>query len=178
MLKLKSGCQLWGIFGMKVYVTQKDGQRKCIRRIVKNNQITNQGRTALLELMRPVTYGVLQDERQIWSLSSGTNSTPPQIIDDETTMTEVWQSAFLAPECQVVAVPPVTYYLQVSKIMPTTAAVGSTLVEAGIFTRGDNDDPALAVGRMLYARQIHAPVIKTNVMTIEYNWKLGITIQP
>jgi len=177
MKGLKSELRLWGIFGMKVYVT-KDGKRKCIRRIVKNNQITNQGRKALLELMRPTTYGIAQDERQIWSLSAGTNVIPPQITDDETTMVEVWQSAFLAPECQVVDIPPNTYYLQVSKIVPEAVAVGSTLTEAGIFTRGDNDDPALAVGKMLYARQIHSPVIKTNVMTIEYDWKLGITIQP
>lgn len=172
----ESPFQLWGIFGMKVYDV-RDGQRKCIRRIVKKNQITNQGRKAVLELMRPTTYGILQDERQIWSLSAGINTIPPQITDDETVMSEVWQSAFSGPECQVIDVPPNSFYLQITKTMAEADAIGSVLAEAGIFTRGSDDDPSVAIGRLLYARQIHPPVTKTNVMTIEYDWRLGITIQ-
>lgn len=167
---------LWGIFGMRVYEHAK-GEKKCIRRIVKNNQITNQGRKAVLELMRPVTYGIQQDERQIWSFSAGTNPIPPQITDDDTTMIQVWQSAFSPAECVVIDVPPNTYYLHISKAMYEADAVGDILTEAGIFTRGDDDDPSVAVGKMLYARQIHPAVEKTAVMTIEYDWKLGITIQ-
>lgn len=173
---------MFGIFDMKVYDT-RNGIRKQIRHVHKRNQITNQGRTALLDLMRPETNNPgapddLQRERKIWSLSVGTNAIPPTINDDDTTMVQVWRSQFLPlAECQVVVVPPNQYLLQISKILPTTAAVGQVLAEAGIFTRGDNDDPYTAIGRMLYARQVHPPIPKTGTMTIEYDWKLGISIQ-
>jgi len=178
----KDSLELFGIFDMKVYDI-RDGKRKRIRHIHKRNQITNQGREVLLDLMRPETNnpgdpGSLQEQSKIWSLSVGTNDTPPTINDDDTTMVQVWKSAFVPfSECQVIATPPNLFLLQIGKTLPQTSAVGSTLTEAGVFTRGDDDDPDVASGRRLYARQIYPPIIKTVTMTIEYDWKLGITIQ-
>jgi len=174
---------LHGIFGMRVYDIRK-GKRTCVRRITKNNQITNQGREALLGLMYPdfldsVNPEIIQEERKIWAISAGTNNTPPTILDDETTMTEVWKHKFstISAECTIVAIAPNNYHLQISVIMLEGDAVGDTLTEAGIFTRGDDDDPLLTAGRRLYARQTHPAILKSNVMTIEYDWKLGITIR-
>jgi len=177
-----SGPGLFGIFDMKVYDI-RDGKRKRIRHIHKRNQITNQGREGLLNLMRPETNSpgdpdTLQRQNKVWSLSVGTNATPPTINDDDTTMTQVWRSEFNPfSECQVVVAPPDLFLLQIGKILPETAAVGQVLTEAGVFTRGDADDPYTAVGRGLYARQTHPAITKTATMTIEYDWKLGITIQ-
>jgi len=181
-MKLRdAGPALFGIFDIRVY-EHRDGVKQQLRHIHKRNQITNQGREALLDLMRPetndpVTPDVLQRESKIRSLSVGTNATPPTINDDDSTMVQVWKGEFALTECQVVVVPPDIFLLQVSKTLPTTAAVGQVLTEAGIFTRGTDDDPNLATGRRLYARQVHPPIIKSGTMTIEYDWKLGITIQ-
>jgi hypothetical protein len=181
-----SGPALFGIFDMTVY-DLKDGTRKRFRHIHKRNQITNQGREALLDLMRPETNNPgapdqLQRESKIGSLSVGTNPTPPTLNDDETTMVQVWRGEFYPPggslsDCEVVVLPPDQYLLQIGKILPEAAAVGQVLTEAGIFTRGTLDDPYASVGRRLYARQVHPPIPKTGTMTIEYDWKLGISIQ-
>ena len=182
-MKLRdSGPALFGIFDMTVY-DLKDGTRKRFRHIHKRNQITNQGRESLLDLQRPETNNPgapdeLQRQSKIWSLSVGTNPTPPTLNDDDTTMLQVWRGEFSPlSECQVVVIPPDQYLLQIGKILPEAAAVGQVLTEAGIFTRGDQDDPYASAGRRLYARQVHPPINKTGTMTIEYDWKLGISIQ-
>lgn len=184
-MNLKDGAGLFGIFDMSVYDI-RNGKRQRIRHVHKRNQITNQGREALLDLMRPETNTPLlgnpddlQRESKIWSLSVGTYATPPTINDTDATMTQVWRSQFALAECQVVVIAPNQYYLQIGKVLPSTpcSANGYTLTEAGVFTRGDSDDPVTSLGRKLYARQVHPPIIKTATMTIEYDWKLGITIQ-
>ncbi len=181
---------LWGDFGLQVF-DHSTGVPQRKLRIRKKNQITNQGRIALLNLMRPGPYATAADptdaavqlENRVWSLAVGTNNTPPTINDDDTTMSQAWISSFFFPvpsggsECTIVATPPNSYYLSVSKTLATGDANGYTLTEAGIFTRGDNDNPSSAVGQSLYARQIHSPIIKTSSMSIQYDWQLGITIQ-
>lgn len=177
-----AGIGLWGYFKMQVY-DHSGGVKRRILKWEKKNQITNQGRDIVLLLMCPYNVpGTLPDdvqiEHRIWSLSAGTNGTPPTISDDDATMVPVWTSAFdFDAECIVVSTPPNSFYLQITKTMPTTEGVGSTLTEAGVFTRGDDPDPALAVGRKLYSRQVHTPIVKTITMTIEYSWQLGISIQ-
>ena len=169
---------LFGEFLMRVY-DHSGGTKRLVRRWWRKNQITNEGRVALLTLMCP--YGVPsgQEINQIWSFAVGTNNTPPTVDDTVATMTAVWTSQldFSGGECTVVATPPNSYYLAISKILGGPDANGSTLTEAGIFTRGDADDPLVAVGRKLYARQVHSPIIKVASMTVQYDWQLGITIQ-
>lgn len=174
---MKDNVVLFGDFSMRVY-DEVDGERKLVRKFTKRNQITNQGREALLMLMRPDDEDVSL-QNKIWSLAVGINSAPPTINDSDTTMDVVWKSAlsYVGGECNIVAVPPNDFYLAISKILPTTDAVGSTIVEAGIFTRGDNNDVDLAVGKKLYARQKFSPIIKTSTMTVQFDWQLGITIQ-
>lgn len=163
---------LWGDFGMQVFDVSGETPRRMLR-IRKKNQITNDGRTALLNLMgigdsaAPLWTDVQRDNR-IWSLSVGTNPTPPVVVDTLSVMSVVWNDSFTFPaECQIVATPPNTYYLAISKTLPAvSAADGNTLSEAGILTY-DNS---------LYARQIHSPILKTSTMTIQYDWQIGITI--
>jgi hypothetical protein len=175
---------LWGDFGMQVFDVSS-GTPQRILRIRKKNQITNDGRTALLNLMgvggtagTPDDAAVItQRENRIWSLAVGTNPTAPTVTDDLLTMTVVWNSAFSFPsECSIVATPPSSFYLDISKTLGVGSANGSTLTEAGILTRGDDDDPASSTTKSLYARQIHSPILKTATMTIQYDWQLGITI--
>ncbi len=170
---------LWGDFGMQVF-DHRTGVPKRILRIRKKNQITNGGREALLNLLgigNGASYLTVQEENKLWSLSVGTNTTPPTVTDTTAVMSVVWADRFIFPaECQIVATPPNSYYLAISKALGTTEANGSTLTEAGIFTRGDNDDATLSTNKTLYARQIHSPILKTSTMTIQYDWQLGITI--
>ncbi len=178
---------LFGIFEMRVYDIS-GGKKKRIRRFQKKNQIVNEGRQNVLELMAPPIpvlatppepYPAYQYERQIWSISAGTNSTPPTINNDVSTVVPAWEHALSNTERFVVAVAPNDFYIHVSVTMPGIggAPSGTNLVEAGIFTRGDDDVPGLAAGRRLYARQTHPLIEKTDTMAIEYDWRLGISIQ-
>ena len=174
----RNNVALYGDFEMRVF-DHSSGSPRQVRRWRKRNQITNQGRTALLVLMCP--FGVTDGQliNSIWSFEAGTNATPPTIDDDETTMTSVWTSNlnFGVGECSVVTAPPNDFYLAISKTLGLGDGNGSTLQEAGIYTRGDDDDPLISVGRKLYSRQVHSPIIKVGTMTVQYDWKLGITIQ-
>ena len=175
----KDAIKMYGVFGLRVFEL-RGGKFVQTRRIQKKNQITNQGRSNVLNLLCPATFGYdgLQDELKIKSIAVGTNSTPPTVADDDTTMVTVWREAFdYISDCVVINNPPNDFMLSITKELPTTEANGSTLTEAGIFTRGDENDPDISVGMQLYARQVHSPIIKTSVMSILYDWQLGITIQ-
>ena len=170
--------RMYGNFGFKVY---KEG--KLVLAVRKKNQITNEGRAAVLNLLVPATYGELQTDNRIWSLAVGTSQTPAALTDDAATFaaTSVWQSAFNfgGGECSAIISPPNDYRIQITKTLPSTAPGADTklIAEAGIFTRGDNDLPASANGMKLYARQVHSPIIKTVGMVIEYDWELGLLVQ-
>jgi hypothetical protein len=167
---------LYGRFGMTVYDV-KDGQKKVVRRIQKKNQVVNDGRRVMLELLCQMDAGSLTTEQnQIWSLGVGTVGTPPQITDTGL-LTQVWAEQFALAECVIASCPP--FEIQIYKTLPTTpcSANGHILREAGVFTRGDNDDPYVALNRRLYARQIHPPIEKVDTMMIVYDWRLGITVE-
>jgi hypothetical protein len=166
---------LYGRFGMTVYDV-KSGQPRVLRRIQKKNQIVNDGREVMLQLLGQLGTGILPVENQVWSLSAGTGGVPP-IITDTQLYFPVWTGAFTPLEVAVVALPPSTFEVQVTKTMLTTDANGNTLQEAGIFTRGDNDDPSLAGNRKMYCRQTHPPILKLVTMQIVYDWRLGITVE-
>lgn len=167
---------LYGRFGMTVY-DLVDGERKIVRRVQKNNQVVNDGRSIMLELLRPgIPYGVspIQQENQLWSLGVGDIGTPP-LVTDVGLHHELWVEAFLAPEC-VISAPPV-YELQVYKILPALGVpAGTMLREAAIFSRGDDDDPSIAGNRRMYCRQAYPVIETTATMTILYDWRLGITV--
>ena len=178
----KETFSLYGVFGLTVFDISTGVPVKKLR-IQKKNQITNQGRTAVLNLMCPYAYillGGAQSELIISSLAVGVNPILPTAADDNTTMTRVWHEPFDygAGECSVVANPPNDFMLSISKTLPDTEVNGSILTEAGIFTAGtDPGNPMTSPGSFLYARQVHSPIIKTATMTILYDWQLGITIQ-
>ena len=176
----KDNIQLFGDFTLRVY-DLVDGKREMVRRFQKRNQITNEGREALLSLMRPtVDLGTPLIDDRIWSLAVGTNGTPPTVSDTESTMYLRFISAldFAGGECSRITTPPNDYYLAISKVIGTGDANGATpIAEAGIFTRGDDPDPELATTKKLYARQVFSPIIKTDTMSITIDWQLGITIQ-
>lgn len=186
---MADGLSLYGQFGMKVYDV-KNGQKTLVRQITKKNQITNTGRLIVLELLRQSVLGTIPQQNpnynQLWSISAGTNGTIPSVADTGLyDATPPWTGQFFSDaECKVVTVP--NLEIQVTKVMLEAEAVGFTLREAGLFTRGEADNPPSPPGyaswevipyRRMYARQVHPPVIKAATMTIEYVWLLGVTVQ-
>lgn len=158
---------LYGRFGMTIYEV-KNGQTQIFRRIQKKNQIVNDGRTAMLQLLAQMASGVLPDDNQLWSLSAGTGGIPPQITDTGL-YAPVWSGVFtvLPPELSIVAMPPSTFEVQATKTIPTSDANGHTLQEAGIFMKGGT----------MYCRQTHPPILKQNTIQIVYDWRLGVTVE-
>lgn len=167
---------LYGRFGMTVYDV-KDGQPKVVRRIQKKNQVVDSGARVMLELLCQMDITSLTTEQnQIWSLGVGTVGTPPA-VSDTLLLGQVWAEQFALAECQI-TVPPL-YEIQIYKTLPTTpcSANGHILREAGVFTRGNVDDPYTSATRRLYCRQTHPPIEKIATMQIVYDWRLGITVE-
>jgi hypothetical protein len=54
-------------------------------------------------------------------------------------------------------------------------ANGNTLREVAIYTRGDDDDPTVAAGQTMVARQVHGDLAKSSGITIKYIWDLQVT---
>jgi hypothetical protein len=169
---------LYGRFSMSVY-SVNDGEKKLIRRIQKKNQVVNDGREVVLQLLGQMAApGIFPIENQIWSFEVGTGGTPP-LVTDTALYATVWLEPITSLECVIVAIPPSTYELQIVKTLPTTpcTANGYTIQEAGIFTRGDNPIPGLAANRRLYCRQTYPSIVKVDTMQIVFDWRLGITVE-
>ena len=170
-MQLKDSMGLWGILGVRVYDI-RNGKMQLIRTFTKKNQIVNDGRQAVLELLAPGGLG--QADRQLFSISAGTNNTPPTIVNTRATMTRVWDHDFTVGEITYVASTPNDFYVWVQASMPALVHPGVVFTEAGVFTRGDGVDPLTI---KLYARQTHPAVTKTATMVIAYDWRFGISIQ-
>lgn len=180
MPKMQNALRLSGDLEIRIYDV-KDGQKKFIRRMRNHNQIVDSGRLAVMDLLCQWAAGTdfqkHPEWNQIWSLVAGTDPTPPTAGD-----TDVWMGVWTgvldhAAECIILTAP--TFEIFVDKTIPAPDAVGSSLCEAGLYTRGDNDDPSLITPgtRRLYARQTHPPILKTATMVIEYRWHLAFTVQ-
>jgi len=175
--------RLYGQFGLTVY----EHGKKTLS-ITKRNQVTNGGRRIVLELLRQsATIGWLPQANpnynQIWSLGAGTNATPPAATDTDL-YSVAWTGQLIGDaEIYVQDIP--TLEILISKVMPEADGVGVTFQEAGLYTRGSLDDPStlfpptdwsLIPFRRLYARQAHPAILKSAVMSLEYSWRLGITV--
>jgi len=177
---------LFGDFSVSAYRNVGDVKKR-IYRVQKRNQITNDGRNVVLDLLSqmptdPPEGSATQQHPeycQLWSLSVGQGTTPPTIVDSELE-DPVWTGVFSPRSTEVAFNSALGLYLiQITKTLTVDDANGYDLSEAGIFTRGnqnDPDDPEILYRRM-YARQTFSPIHKTSEMTIEFDWKLGITVQ-
>lgn len=182
---LKSSGMLYGHLTVTVYDV-KNGKKKLFR-ITKKNQITNKGREVVLALLAQdplsaIPYQANPEYNQIWSLGIGTGSAPADVTDT-TLYSEVLpptgRMVLTTAEREYVIIPgsPGTYEIQIHKELPAHTLTGTLLAEAGLFTRGDNDDPSLAANNVLYARQIHPVFEKGEFMAVEYDWRLGMLVQ-
>lgn len=167
--------QLYGILTVTAFDT-KDGR---LFRHTKKNQVTDLGREVVLGLLLQDPAGDVYQQNpeynQIWSLSVGDGTTPPS-RDDTGLDNLLWTSVIARATDYTITYSP-QWEIKISKVVPAGTLTGSNISEVGLFTRGDNDVPGLASNKRLYARQVHAVVPKTPTMIIEYEWRLGVTVQ-
>lgn len=170
--------RMYGHLTMHVY-DMKRGKRERVYTVTKRNQITNLGREVLLECLA----GDLNDAEwnTLWSLSVGTGTTPA--VASQTQLdTPVWTGELSGAE-RVYA--PSLHEVNIIKEVPAGEATGYTVTEAGLFTKGQYDNPTAAGGgawealngRRMYARQTVPAFLKGATMSVIFDWKLGLTVQ-
>ena len=181
MGELRDGLKLYGDFCMRVYDVAPDGTRTLRFRFARKNQITNDGRLTVLSLLAQDPAGtpvqINPEYGQIWSISIGDGGSIPPAASQVGLTSEVWTAALSTAER---VYNPGTFQLNIQKTVGTTDAVGSTFSEAGLFTRGSLALPITTwqaiPERKMYARQIFPSFAKTNVMSVVFDWTLGMTV--
>lgn len=187
MTPLQDGLQLYGDFYMKVYEHAPDGTKQLKFRFAKKNQITNDGRLVVLRLLSQVAGGEVEQEYpeygQIWSLSVGDSSLPPAATQTGL-ISPVWTGQLTIPAERIYNEG--LFQLNIHKEVPAgSPADGRTFAEAGLFTRGSQDDNLAPVaypswelipGRKMYSRQIFPSFVKGPTMSVVFDWTLGMTI--
>jgi len=148
--QIKASMGLYGVFGARFFDART---QKTIFKCEKRNQITNEGREAVLELLFHDPAGTEQQQNpeynQLWSLSLGAGTLPPTVADTGL-ISPVYTSAIniTGGELTKVTLPPTTYELVLNKTIPSgTLASGVSVSEAGLFTRGDSDGPGTGQSR-------------------------------
>jgi len=179
--------KLYGQMAVAAYDV-KNGILQRIFRYENRNQITDDGRDIVIGLLAQATSvegGDLFQQNPIYnrihSLGVGDDPTPPTSADTDL-HSQLWISKFnpISSERPASFGAP-DFAIEISKTVPPGTLTGSTVTEAGIFTRGAVDDPTLSplypVGfRRMYARQVHPGITLTATMSIVYDWRLGVTI--
>jgi hypothetical protein len=186
MNKLQDGLKLYGDFFMRVYDAAPDGTKKLRFRFAKKNQITDDGRLVVLELLSQVALGgtpvqMNPEYGQIWSLSIGDGPLPP-MSSQHTLVSPVWTVA-LDIALGERAYNAGAFQLNIHKEIPVGDADGLTFAEAGLFTRGSQAAPGGLYPtwqdipeRMMYARQIFPSFEKGATMSVVFDWTLGMTV--
>ena len=145
----------------------------------KKNVITFGATEGLVKLLAPnAAFGLnVQQETQIKSMRFGTSNLAPQRSDTD-----------LAAEASVggtpirIALPDANRVVGAAGTVEFVAVLdpstgnGVTYREAGLFTRGDNDDPLLTSFSTLFARQVFPDQPKTAAIQLEFRWRITFTV--
>lgn len=145
----------------------------------KKNVITYGAGTALVALLAPNTAlgATVQLENQIKSMRFGTSNLAPQR-----------SGTALAAEAVVSGSPIRIQLADANRVIGTAGTVeftalldastgnGVTFREAGLFTRGTADNPLTTSGSTLFARQVFPDQPKTNVVELEFRWRVTFTV--
>lgn len=170
--------QLYGRIEVSVFDEARGGKR--VYHVKKRNQIVNTGRQAVLEMLTQYGTGspgqVHPEYNALWYLGVGTDGTPPTV--NQTALGSDVLTKPLARPSEVLYVPAPTFEIHCQMTFATTEANDpSPLQEVGLFTRGDDGlDFYSSSNTLMYARQTFSPFVKTNTMTVVFNWYLGMTV--
>ena len=147
------------------------------KRIEIRNKITFLAADVLVELLAQRATDPVPGYNSIFSMRMGTSNTPASRADTNLGAFVIGKE--LTDVDKVTGVPG---ELQFSATLEAADANGSTLQEAGLFTKGDagvptpSDAPGTAPGDpRMFARQIHPAIIKSVAITVEYSWRIAFT---
>jgi hypothetical protein len=140
----------------------------------KKNTITYVAGDVLVALIAPNALGVggAQVTNQIKSMRFGTSSLAPQRTDVLLAAEHTPARRQLLDANRLIGSQTVEFVAS----LDSATGNGVTYREAGLFTRGDNDDPALASGSKLFARQVFPDQAKSAAIELEFRWRITFTI--
>lgn len=187
MRDISDTLSLYGNLSMRVYDVDPNGEKKLLFRFSKKNQITDDGRLTVLQLLAqaPSPPGTtLQGNPaygQIWSLSVGSGIIPPA-ASQTGLVAPVWTGALnIALGERVYNAG--SFQINVHKTVPVGEADGLTFAEVGLFTRGSLAAPSPITDpwepipeRKMYSRQIFPSFVKGATMSVVFDWTLGLTV--
>lgn len=140
---------------------------RLLSRWEKRNTIVHGAASIIGMLLAPnAVFGVsVQEQSQLRSMRFGTDSTTPQRTDTGLGSPEL--ALFLADTDRTVSA--ATYEFRC--LMDGATGNGVTYREAGMFTRGDSDDPDTTVGSTLFSRQIFPDQDKDPLTELLFRWR-------
>jgi len=125
-------------------------------------------------------YGTVPKEERIWAIYAGDDATTPVYTNTDlnNTLFKKRCDGIIAKTGMEINVGGETGLLECQMTMEGGEGNDSpnpVYKEAGVFGRGDDNDPASTTGARLLAHQIHASVEKDTSISIEYTWRIRIT---
>lgn len=162
---------------LRVYaVNRQTGSRRKV--VDDDNQVTNLHLSALAEL---VTQKVAVDPvelavHSLWVESSATPLAAATSADVGPAGVVVKRYVFdrdVDVDVDVGGTPGLVLF---RARLTADEANGSTIRAAGLYTRGDSDDPATSVGPRLVCREVFAGVSKTSLVELDFEWEVQYQI--
>jgi len=160
-------------------IIRRDTVTKAILDVwAKKNVITFGATETLVKLMAPnAAFGPnVQLESQIKSMRFGLDNTPPQRTDtdlsDEAVVGDPVRVQLLDANRVVGAAGTVEFVA----VLDSGTGNGVTYREAGLFTRGTDDDPLVTTGEVMFSRQVYPDQIKTAAVELEFRWRITYTV--
>lgn len=137
----------------------------------KPNLVVNGTKAVLVKLLDNVDT----TENQLWAIGAGDSNTSPSVTDTDLLGTKTVKKKYDS-RTTVPASGQIELEMTLGTAEGNVLGTGEYFEEAGLFSRGDNDDPELATTATMMCRQLHAPIHKDNTISLEYTWRLQVAI--
>ena len=140
----------------------------------KRNTITYVAGDVMVALLAPNALGLggPQVTNQIKSMRFGTSNLAPYRTDTALAAEAVGARQELLDTNRFIGSSTVEFVATLDSLTGN----GVTYREAGLFTRGDNDDPSVSSGGKLFARQVFPDQPKSAAVELEFHWRITFSI--
>jgi len=118
----------------------------------------------------------VQEETQIKSMRFGTSSATPQRTDLDIVAEAPPGSPVRKELLDANRVVGAAGTVEFTATLGAGDGNGETYREAGLFTRGDDDDPQLTVGATMFSRQVFPDQPKTAAVVLDFRWRITFTV--
>lgn len=142
--------------------------------VEKPNLITQGSKKALTYLLSQKTGDSNFDaeRHRLWAIYVGDDNTAPATADLALKGSNITKKVVVQP---LTITSEYGGIVQVEMTLTDTDHNDKYLRECGLFTRGNNDDPASTSYDVMLARQVHGEIYKTSAITVKYTWRYQIT---